>query len=427
MTKVLLSLGALGVAGAMAGLGTYGSYTSTTSASATVSTGTVHIDLAASGAGNRMSVAATGVLPGDTVSRAVDLSSTSSDALASVKLTTTAPVTSSTLNTDGTNGLQLLIQRCTVSWTETANTAPQTGYSYTCGGTTTTVLGSASTPVIQTNTAFTGLAATAGPGNITPDHGPPDGHHDPAGRHRRGAGRSGGAVGRGLHLHRRPAHRSHQPLARSMATTLRLPRFLRLVLTGVAAVGVAAGAAGLGTLAAGYASQAASSGLGVSTGTVTIGAGTTNRLTVSISNIEPGDTAYRAIDLVSSTTLLSTLTLATTDTYSGAKLSTATTGLQMVVQRCSVAWTEAGSSPAYTYSCGGTTTTLVASRNVLTTTPLSLTGLTALNSGASLPTTDYLVIALTLPTSSASTDQVAQSTINYTFTGVQLTPPKKAR
>jgi spore coat-associated protein N len=171
-TKVLLSLSALAVTGAMAGLGTYAAYTSTTSASATVTTGIVHIDLAASGTGNRMSVAATGVLPGDTVARVVDLSSTSSDALSSVKLTTTAPVTTSALNTDGTNGLQLLVSRCTVSWTETANSAPQTGYSYTCGGTTTTVLGSASTPVIQTNLAFSGLAATSGPGNVTPtsDH-----------------------------------------------------------------------------------------------------------------------------------------------------------------------------------------------------------------------------------------------------------------
>jgi len=203
--------------------------------------------------------------------------------------------------------------------------------------------------------------------------------------------------------------------------------WLRTLLIGLAALGTAGGAAGLGTLAAGYASQRASSGLGVTTGSVTIGAGSTNRLTVSITNLEPGDTAYRAIDLVSSTTLLSSLTLATTDTYGGSKLSTATTGLQMVVQRCSVAWTEAGSSPAYTYTCGGTTTTLVTSRNVLTTTALSLTGLTALNSGASLPTTDYLVIALTLPTSSLAVDQSAQSVINYTFTGVQLTPPKKAR
>ena len=165
--KILLSLSALGAAAAMAGLGTFAAYTSTTSSSATVTTGVVHIALAADGTGNRIDVAATGVLPGDTVARAVDLTSTSTDALASVKLTTTAPVTSSTLNTDATNGLQLLIQKCTVAWTETANTAPQTGYSYTCSGTTTTVLGSASTPVIQTATAFSGLAATAGPGNIT--------------------------------------------------------------------------------------------------------------------------------------------------------------------------------------------------------------------------------------------------------------------
>lgn len=171
-TKVLLSLSALGLAGSIGGLGTYAAYTSTTSSSNSVTTGVVAIALATSGAGNRISVAATGVLPGDTVARAVDLSSTSTDALASVKLTTTAPVTSSTLNTDATNGLQLLIQRCTVSWTEAANTAPQTGYSYTCSGTTTTVLGSASTPVIQTATSFTGLAATTDPGNVTPtaDH-----------------------------------------------------------------------------------------------------------------------------------------------------------------------------------------------------------------------------------------------------------------
>jgi hypothetical protein len=165
--KILLSLSALGVAGAMAGLGTFAVYTSTTSSSATVTTGIVHIALAADGTGNRIDVAATGVLPGDTVARAVDLTSTSTDALAAVSLTTTAPVTTSALNTDATHGLQLLIQKCSVAWTETANTTPQTGYSYTCSGTTTTVLGSSSTPVIQTATAFSGLAATAGPGNIT--------------------------------------------------------------------------------------------------------------------------------------------------------------------------------------------------------------------------------------------------------------------
>jgi predicted ribosomally synthesized peptide with SipW-like signal peptide len=171
--KILLSLTALGLAGSMAGLGTFAAYTSTTSASNSVTTGVVAIALATSGTGNRMSVAATGVLPGDFVERVVDLTSTSTDALATVKLTTTAPTVTSALNIDGTNGLQLLIQKCTVAWTETANTAPVTGYSYTCtGGTATTVMGSASFAVIQTNALFGTLAATSGPGNITPtmDH-----------------------------------------------------------------------------------------------------------------------------------------------------------------------------------------------------------------------------------------------------------------
>ena len=170
--KVVLSLAALGAAASIAGLGTYANYTSTTSSSADVTTGTVSIALGSSGPANRLSVAATGVLPGDTISRAVDLTSTSTDALSSVKLTSTAPVTSSALDTDATNGLQLLIQKCSVAWTETANTSPQTGYTYVCGGTTTSVLGGSTTPVIQTNTAFSGLAATAGPGNVTPtmDH-----------------------------------------------------------------------------------------------------------------------------------------------------------------------------------------------------------------------------------------------------------------
>jgi hypothetical protein len=198
----------------------------------------------------------------------------------------------------------------------------------------------------------------------------------------------------------------------------------------LAALVIAAGAAGLGTMAAGYSSQSGSSGLGVTSGEVTIGAGTVNRLTTAVGNIEPGDVIYRPIDLVSTTTLLSSVTLSTTDTYGGAKLSTATVGLQMTVQWCPTVagWTEAGSSPAYTYTCPGGATTLIASRDLITSSPLSLgSGLNARNSGATLPTTDHLLVTLTLPTSSPSSAQAAQSVINYTFTGVQLTPPNKAR
>lgn len=204
-----------------------------------------------------------------------------------------------------------------------------------------------------------------------------------------------------------------------------------LLLAGaLAALVTAAGAAGLATMAAGYSSQSGSGGLGVTTGVVTIGAGTVNRLTTAVGDLEPGDVVYRPIDLVSTTTVLSSVTLSTTDTYGGAKLSTSTVGLQMTVQWCATAagWTEAGSSPAFTYTCPAGATTLIAARDVITSTPLSLgSGLNARNSGATLPTTDHLLVTLTLPTSSPSTAQGAQSVINYAFTGVQLTPPKKGR
>jgi len=202
----------------------------------------------------------------------------------------------------------------------------------------------------------------------------------------------------------------------------------KTLLVALAVLGVAASIAGLGTYATGYSSAGTSAGLSVTTGVVTIGAGSANRLTTEVDDVQPGDSVYRPLDLVSSTTLLSALTLSTTDTYSGAKLSATTTGLQMVVQWCSTAWTEAGTTPAFTYTCAGTTTTLIASRDVITSSPIDLgSGLNARNSGATLPTTDHLLVALTLPAASPSSAQLAQSIINYTFAGVQLSSPGKKR
>lgn len=158
-TKLLLSLTALGSAAAIAGLGTFATFTSTTSASQSVTAGTVAIALGTAGtAANRLTIAATGIVPGDTINRAVDLTSTSTDPLASVSLTTTASP-SSLLNTDTTNGLRLTVQRCPTAWTE-AGTAP--AYTYTCTGSS-YVLGasgvSGGVPVIQATAALPGLAA----------------------------------------------------------------------------------------------------------------------------------------------------------------------------------------------------------------------------------------------------------------------------
>ena len=155
--KVLASTVVLGAAASIAGLGTFGTFTSTTSASESASTGTVKIDLGASGTDNRLSVAATGLVPGDTVQRVVKLSNTGSQNLAGTTLTATA-TTSSVLDSDTTNGLQLTIDKCSQAWTE-GGTAP--AYSYTCAGTTTPVLGTR--PVIGLAMPLSGLSSlTAG-------------------------------------------------------------------------------------------------------------------------------------------------------------------------------------------------------------------------------------------------------------------------
>jgi spore coat-associated protein N len=136
--KVLASTVILGAAASVAGLGTFGTFTSTTSASAQVDSGKVAIALGADGtATNRLNVAAAKLVPGDTVQRAVQLSNAAGQQdLAGITLTTTAP-TSSLLDTDPTNGLQLVVDACSVPWTE-GGTAP--AYTYACPGVTKSVL-----------------------------------------------------------------------------------------------------------------------------------------------------------------------------------------------------------------------------------------------------------------------------------------------
>lgn len=157
--KVLLSLGALGAAGAIAGMGTFATFTSTTSATQSVSSGSVEIDLGDTGtAANRLSVTATNVVPGDTIQRTVDLVSSSSEGLGSVALTTTAP-TSTLLNTDAINGLQMVIDECPVAWTVVGD--PLVNPTYTCT-TPTSALTTGS--VIRSGVALTGLSVLTTPG-----------------------------------------------------------------------------------------------------------------------------------------------------------------------------------------------------------------------------------------------------------------------
>jgi spore coat-associated protein N len=193
------------------------------------------------------------------------------------------------------------------------------------------------------------------------------------------------------------------------------PAATRKLLMSLAIVGAAASIAGLGTYAT-FTSTTSQSHT-ISSGTVTIALGatgaSTNRLNIGASSLAPGDTIQRSVDLINSGTLdLASVTLTTTASPSSLLDTDTTNGLQMVIDKCSVAWTEAG--PPYTYTCGGTTSTVLSSRAVIQS-GVSLSNLSALTAG----NTDHLRVTLTFPSGAGNSFQNKSSTIQYTFTGTQ--------
>lgn len=152
--KLLASGALLAMAAGAAGLGTFGSFTSTTSASENVGSATVTIALG-TGADSTLNVPAGDLVPGDSVQRLVKLTNSGSSDLGSVTLTTTAP-TSSRLDSDAANGLQLSIDTCSKPWDQQGGVA-----TYKCTGAAKSVLGT--TPVIGANMALSNLnSVTAG-------------------------------------------------------------------------------------------------------------------------------------------------------------------------------------------------------------------------------------------------------------------------
>jgi spore coat-associated protein N len=193
------------------------------------------------------------------------------------------------------------------------------------------------------------------------------------------------------------------------------------LLATLAIVGAAASIAGLGTYATW--TSTTSENHTISSGTVTIALGAsgaaTNRLNVGASALAPGDTVQRSVDLTNSGSIdLAGVTLTTTASPSSLLDTDATNGLQMVIDKCSVAWTEAG--PPYTYSCSGATSSVLASRAVIGST-LSLSNLGVTAPGA----TDHLRVTLTLPSGAPNSLQNQNSTITYAFTGTQRTATSK--
>ncbi|HYX76839.1 MAG TPA: TasA family protein [Gaiellaceae bacterium] len=188
-----------------------------------------------------------------------------------------------------------------------------------------------------------------------------------------------------------------------------------------AVLGAAASIAGLGTFAT-FTSSTSTSHT-VASGTVTIALGatgaSTNRLNIGASAIAPGDTIQRSVDLIDQGTLdLASVTLTTQATTSSFLDTDATNGLQMVIDKCSQAWTESG--PPYTYTCGGSTSTVLTSRPVIQS-GVTLSNLSSLTAG----NTDHLRVTLTFPSGAGNTLQNQSSTIQYTFTGTQRTATSK--
>jgi len=153
--KVLGSLGVIGAAAAVAGMGTFGTFTdSTAPLNASVTSGTLSLDLNAANSTATLPMTATGFVPGDSISRPVDLANTGNLAFAGIQLTSTA-TTSSLLDTDKTNGLQLAVKSCPVAWTETITNNVAT---YTCSSGASTGTNLVNSPAV-TNATMSNLAS----------------------------------------------------------------------------------------------------------------------------------------------------------------------------------------------------------------------------------------------------------------------------
>jgi hypothetical protein len=189
------------------------------------------------------------------------------------------------------------------------------------------------------------------------------------------------------------------------------------VLAIVAASAASAGAFGTFTNSASVTQTPLASG----TVALTLGDGNdgdaANRLTIGASDLAAGDDIQRAVDLTNSGSLdWSQLTLATSASTSNALSDGSADSLHYTVQACDQAWTETGSSAPFTYTCGGSTSSVLASTAVgNTATALSNVDLTA--SGVT-----HLMVTVTLPAGADEATYGGLSTdLTYTFEATQRT------
>jgi hypothetical protein len=149
--KIVGAIGAVGAAVAVAGLGTFGGFTDSTSpVGTTVDTGVLSIDVGAPGGSAVVPFGGGMMLAGDSRTHLIDLVNDGTTALGDVTLKSWA-TSSSVLDQDKVNGLQLTVESCSVAWND-AGSAP------TCPGTSRTYF---SLPIIVDNEPLNSTAALA--------------------------------------------------------------------------------------------------------------------------------------------------------------------------------------------------------------------------------------------------------------------------
>ena len=150
--RTIGSIGVLAAAAAAAGLGTYGTFTDTTTPVETqVGTGVVSIALSAATQQATVPFVAGGWVPRDSSQLVMDLSNDGTAALSSVTLGVRA-TSSSVLDSDTAQGLQLVLESCSLPW-------EVLGAGYRCTG---DVDGFYAGPVVMTGALAGGRSLEAG-------------------------------------------------------------------------------------------------------------------------------------------------------------------------------------------------------------------------------------------------------------------------
>lgn len=155
--KLIATAVVLLVAAAVAARASTATFTASATRGHSITTGNPALALGAPGAAtNRLGIDVTALTPNSSAYRAFDISNTGTQTFTSYSLSVVA-TTHSLLDTDATNGLQVMLDSCPTSWSESGSSG--SNYTYSCSGTVTHLI--ARRPIIQTATALSGMQSAA--------------------------------------------------------------------------------------------------------------------------------------------------------------------------------------------------------------------------------------------------------------------------